>query len=120
MPCLFIMASKLCSFDEMRFSKRVGLVIRELRLEKGWSQQQLAERMDYERSRIGRLELGQTAITVDILLDAANALQVDLHALLPVEVRLKKEVVTQQRILCPSPDRFPITTPNRSNPSVLL
>lgn len=92
----------MCVIGAVQFSKRVGLIVRQLRLERGWSQQELADRMSYERSRIGRLELGQTAITVDMLLVIANALQVDIHTLLPVEVRLKTEVVREQAIACPT------------------
>lgn len=94
----------MCVIGAVQFSKRVGLIVRQLRLERGWSQQELADRMNYERSRIGRLELGQTAITVDILLVIANALQVDIHTLLPVEVRVKKELVHEQLIACPTPE----------------
>jgi len=104
------MDPSLCIISAVQFSKRVGLIVRQLRLERGWSQQELADRMNYERSRIGRLELGQTAITVDILLVIANALQVDIHSLLPVEVRLKTEVVREQQITCPptAPTAMPV------------
>jgi len=86
--------------------------VRQLRLERGLSQQDLANLMNYERSRIGRLELGQTAITVDILLTIANALEVDIYALLPVEVKLKKESVSTEYITCP-----PLTLDPTQNPS---
>lgn len=91
----------MCVISAVQFSKRVGLIVRQLRNERGWSQQELALRMNYERSRIGRLELGQTAVTVDILLVIANALQVDIYSLLPVEVRLKTDVVHESIIECP-------------------
>lgn len=91
----------MCVISAVQFSKRVGLIVRQLRNERGWSQQELALRVNYERSRIGRLELGQTAVTVDILLVLANALQVDIYSLLPVEVRLKTDVVHESVIECP-------------------
>lgn len=90
----------MCVISAVQFSKRVGLIVRQLRIERGWSQQELALRMNYERSRIGRLELGQTAVTVDILLVIANALQVDIYSLLPVEVKLKTDVVRESIIEC--------------------
>lgn len=102
------------------FSKRIGLIVRQLRLERGWSQQELADRMNYERSRIGRLELGQTAITVDILLVIANALQVDIHSLLPVEVRVKQELLREQWIASPSPVDSNAVMPSPCNPAALL
>lgn len=114
MPCVPIMQLRMCIISEVLFSKRVGLVMRQLRLERGLSQQDLANLMNYERSRIGRLELGQTAITVDILLTIANALQIDIHTLLPVEVKLKKESVATEYIPCP-----PATHEQTQNPSSL-
>lgn len=92
--------------------------MRELRLERGWTQQQLADRMNYERSRIHRLEQGQTAISVDILLVIANALEVGLPSLLPVEVRLKTDVSREQVLTCPSANLL-ITTASPSSPSAL-
>lgn len=95
MPYLSIMDLSLCIFSAVHFSKRVGTKVRQLRLDLGLSQQELADRANYERSRIGRLELGQTAITVDMLLILANALEVDIYSLLPVEVKLKTESTLQ-------------------------
>lgn len=100
MPCVPIMQRRMCIISAVDFSKRVGLLVRQLRHERGLSQQELANLMNYERSRIGRLELGQTAITVDILLTIANALEVDIHSLLPVEVKVKTETVTTERFQC--------------------
>jgi transcriptional regulator with XRE-family HTH domain len=119
MPCDSIMDPSLCVIGAVHFSKRVGLIVRQLRLERGWSQQQLADRMNYERSRIGRLELGQTAITVDILLVIANALQVDIHSLLPVEVRLKREVCSEQWITAPHPLECDAAMPSPCSPAAL-
>ena len=96
------MQLRLCIISAVDFSKRVGFLVRQLRLERGLSQQDLANLMNYERSRIGRLELGQTAITVDILLTIANALEVDIHSLLPVQVRVKTETVTTEQFQCQS------------------
>lgn len=91
----------MCFIGAVQFTSRVGLIVRQLRQDRGWTQQELADRMNYERSRIGRIELGQTAITVDILLTIANALQVDIYSLLPVEVKVKKEFITEETLLCP-------------------
>ena len=83
------MSSLVGVISTVQFSQRVGRVIRELLLDRGWSQQELADRLGYERSRIARLELGQVAINVDTLLLIANALEVDLFSLLPIEVKIK-------------------------------
>jgi transcriptional regulator with XRE-family HTH domain len=84
-----IMSALMSDLSTVQFSQRVGRVIRELRHHRGWSQQELADRLGYERSRIARLELGQVAINVDMLLLIANALEVDLFRLLPIEVKVK-------------------------------
>ena len=80
----------MSSISTVHFSKKVGLIVRELRIERGLSQSQLADRMGIERSRVARLELGQTAINVDLLLSFANGLEVSIYSLLPIEVVIKR------------------------------
>jgi transcriptional regulator with XRE-family HTH domain len=111
------MQLRLCIISAVDFSKRVGLLVRRLRLERGLSQQDLANLMNYERSRIGRLELGQTAITVDILLTIANALEVDIHSLLPVQVKVKTETVATEQFQCQP--KMTDSMPNLSDPAAL-
>lgn len=102
----------------MDFSKRVGFRIRKLRLERNLTQFDLANLLRYERSRICRLELGQSAITVDLLLEISNALQVSIFDLLPVEVRLKNDEISPQKELCPLNSQE--TTPSQSSQGVSL
>jgi transcriptional regulator with XRE-family HTH domain len=84
------MWTAVSSISTVHFSKKVGLIVRELRIERGLSQSQLADRMGIERSRVARLELGQTAINVDLLLSFANGLEVSIYSLLPIEVVIKR------------------------------
>lgn len=101
----------------MHFSKRVGAAIRELRLERGMSQAQLADKIGYERSRIGRLELGDTAISVDTLLSLANALEVSIYSLLPIDIKLKSDPVTPEQFQCQSASSVMIPSQSGSQAS---
>ena len=98
----------------VHFSKRVGVTVRELRLERGLSQLQLADMIGYERSRIGRLELGDTAISVDTLLAIANALEVSIYSLLPIDIKLKSEPVTPEQFKCQSASSVMTPSPSES------
>lgn len=98
----------------VHFSKRVGATVRELRLERGLSQLQLADKIGYERSRIGRLELGDTAISVDTLLAIANALEVSIYSLLPIDIKLKSEPVAPEQFKCQSASSVMTPSPSTS------
>ena len=56
--------------------------IKALRRERGWSQEQLAERAAMQRSYLGDLELGRRNPSVRTLVKVANALGVPVAALL--------------------------------------
>jgi|1048.fasta_scaffold00331_4 transcriptional regulator with XRE-family HTH domain len=73
----------------MQLSSQVGLIIFRLRKERGMTQQELGDKINLQRTQIGKLEKGQRSITVDTLLNLANALQVSVYALLPIEVKIK-------------------------------
>jgi len=105
-------------FSAMQFSRRVGAIVRELRLERGLSQLDLATKIGYERSRIGRLKLGDTAISVDTLLSIANALEVSIYSLLPIDIKLKSEPVSQEQFKCHSAMSVmtPSPSPSKENP----
>ena len=98
----------------VHFSKCVGAIVRELRLERGLSQLELAKKIGYERSRIGRLELGDTAISVDTLLVLANALEVSIYSLLPIDIKLKSEPVTPEQFQCQSASSVMTQNPSES------
>lgn len=63
-------------------SARVGRKIRGFRVEKGWSQQMLADHAEVERGHLARLELGQAEPCVIILEKIAIALGVETAELL--------------------------------------
>ncbi len=68
--------------EEKSLLIRVGNRIKELRSEKGISQQELAALIDYEKSNMSRLEAGNTNPTITTLNKVAQALDVPLHSLL--------------------------------------
>ncbi|MHC1747500.1 MAG: helix-turn-helix domain-containing protein [Cellulosilyticaceae bacterium] len=56
----------------------IGLKIKNIRLNKGISQDELANTICKSRSSLQKYENGEVAITVDILEDIANALNIDV------------------------------------------
>lgn len=54
----------------------VTLHLRHYRQQQGWALWQLAARVGKSRSALGRIERGETALTIPLLLRLADALQV--------------------------------------------
>lgn len=48
--------------------KEVGTRIKQLRKEKGLTQEQLAENLDITAGTIGKIEIGRTGISIDLLI----------------------------------------------------
>lgn len=68
--------------------KALGARIRELRLQRDMSQEDLANEADIPLSQIGRIERGENNPTISSLYVIAAALNVDLKQL--VDLKLKK------------------------------
>ncbi len=70
--------------DGMKLSARelVAKNIRELRQERGWSQDELAARAGLHRTYIGTIERAEQSITVDSMEKLATALNVKVARLL--------------------------------------
>lgn len=65
--------------------QRLGKRIRQLRLKKGWTQEQLAERTNRHWTYIGGIERGERNVTLQVIADIARALGVEIQALFPRE-----------------------------------
>ena len=65
--------------------QRLGKRIRQLRLKKGWRQEQLAERTNRHWTYIGGIERGERNVTLQVIADIARALGVEIQALFPRE-----------------------------------
>ena len=62
--------------------ERFGVAVRQLRVRAGWSQGQLAERSDLDRSYVGEIERGRVIASIVTAEKLASALEIDLAALL--------------------------------------
>jgi len=61
--------------------KEFGKRIRELRLERKWSQEELAEKSDFHRTYIGMIERGERNISLLNIHRLANSLEVKIENL---------------------------------------
>jgi len=62
--------------------KAVGLRIRDLRLQQGWSQQTMAANAGMDDSHLGDIERGERDLSTSTLKRIATALGIDVSALL--------------------------------------
>ena len=72
----------MTGFDDVENTVRARL--RSLRRTRGWSLDELAERSHFSASTISRIETGKRAISLDVLIALAEALDVDVNSLLDV------------------------------------
>ncbi len=62
--------------------ERFGVAVRQLRMQNGWSQGQLAERSNLDRSYVGEIERGRVIASILTAEKLASALEVDVADLL--------------------------------------
>lgn len=65
---------------------QIGLNILYYRKERGLTQQKLAEKINYSRNQVQRVETAYTVPSIDILLDIANILEIDVTKLFETRV----------------------------------
>lgn len=65
----------------MQLQERVGARIRNLRIKKGWSQEELAARCGLHRSHMGEIERGQSNMTMSTLIAVVQTLEVSASTL---------------------------------------
>ena len=65
-------------FDQTAFGRR----LKEIRKERGFTQEQLADILNVSVSHLGNLELGKRGISIDLLMDMSNVLSVSIDFLL--------------------------------------
>lgn len=65
-----------------QLGQQMGLRIRELRLERGWSQKALADRLHINKSVVSYYELGERYPTYDVLLRIAGVFHVSTDFLI--------------------------------------
>ena len=62
---------------------RFGEQVRRLRLSRGWTQEELAQRAGRHWTYIGGIERGERNITIQVIADLARALGVEIRDLFP-------------------------------------
>ena len=67
------------------FFTAIGNNIRKIRIERGFSQQELANRCDVERGKISKIKNGREDFMVSTLLELAIALEVNIYQLVEAE-----------------------------------
>jgi transcriptional regulator with XRE-family HTH domain len=77
--------------------------LRSLRRTLGWSLDDLAQRCHLSASTISRIETGKRAISLDVLIALADALEVDVNAL--VGMREDEDIIIR-----PAPSTWPGVT----------
>ena len=65
-------------FNQVEF----GCRLRSARRECGFTQEQLAEKLNITSEHMGRLELGKRGVSIDLLIDLSNILHVSLDYLI--------------------------------------
>ncbi len=66
----------------MDIKQKFGKKVRELRLEKGWSQEKLALTAELDRTYIPGIEAGQRNVSITVIEKIATALEVNIFELL--------------------------------------
>jgi len=69
--------------DAENFYKKLGQRIREARTNSGFTQQELAAKVDLTRTSVTNIELGRQELLVHALVEIADALQIAPAQLLP-------------------------------------
>lgn len=71
--------------EDKKYLIELGEKIAELRKKKGWTQDELAKKLNIQRSSLTRIELGNVNSTINMLRKIAKALEVKTSALIDIE-----------------------------------
>lgn len=78
--------SRLLYVKNPEHIKAFGMHLRKLRIDKGLSQQQLADMANVPKITIQRIELAKSSATIDMAVSITQALEIDLKELLDFQV----------------------------------
>ena len=78
--------------NEMKITEK----IKKIRIDRGYTQQYMAEKLFIDTVNYGRIERGQAKLTIDRLIKIAQLLNVEIYELLKADI---KEEQTINRIL---------------------
>lgn len=83
--------SKNAATHQMTARERIAINLKRLRMERGLSQEKMAELADFHRTYVSQLERCVTNISIDGLERVANALGIDVVELLAPTEQINKE-----------------------------
>ena len=66
----------------MKFRVAIGEVLKELRLDRGWTLRNLSLKADVSLGYLSEVERGQKELSSEVLASIANAIQVPLHQII--------------------------------------
>ncbi len=94
--------------------------LRSLRQAQGWSLDVLADRAKLSPSTISRIETGKRAVSLDVLLPLARALQVDLESLLEGDTEDPDVVIRPVATMRPGVTMWPLSRPTGSTTAMKM
>lgn len=65
--------------DQIKKYRKLGLNIAYYRKERGYTQLQLSELLDIDRTHMGNIELARSGVSLDILFRMSDLLEVPIH-----------------------------------------
>ena len=71
--------------DKTLLLMKFGLNVKIARLKKGWTQEQLADKLDKHLTHIGKIETGRMNMSLGKILELAYALDIDINKLLLID-----------------------------------
>jgi len=80
----------------MEYAQNIGERIKTLRLKKGWSQSQLAEKANIDSRNLSRLETGKAKPKLNTIISLANALSITPNDILLYEFKENQIALTKE------------------------
>lgn len=83
------------NISHVNISNQFGRIVKQVREERGWSQEVLADKADLNRSYVGEVERGSAMPSLSTVAKLANALGISMSALLArCEKYFEQQLVT--------------------------
>ena len=81
------------TIEKRKVLQIIGNNIKTLRLSKGMTQEQMAEKLDHSVNFVSLIELGKSGMSVTTMLDICNILDVDINCIFKglLDYRMKKQ-----------------------------
>ena len=83
LACRLIRVNEKSILGVKSVNRKFGERVRPLRLDRGWSQEELAHRAGKHWTYVGRIERGERNPTLEVIADLAKGLRVRISELIP-------------------------------------